>query len=329
MRNQVICWLIFGTIIFFSSANLFAQTDDQSYGFVQFDFNLDEIFIIIDDDLVNARKYDPEEVVKLKTGTRKITVVNKDINDFNYKLDIYPDSTIVSEFNIRSFTRRPKSSYNVLNEQRNVIINTEPEGQIYFNDELVGIGTYADILPIGKQKIEVVHPEYGSLRISLKPSQYRIQEISRYNQNFNPPNIFQRILPGGSYLANKQKYKAAITYASLGVLGYLAYDLNQSYNNLNDSFEINQFNYLNAQSILEADIYRNAANEDLDNMDSKNTQLKSTLIGIGAVYLITTLEGLRKPRDGYKASPRTDTRISLTSSNFVQNTPLLTFSINF
>jgi len=302
MRVRNNCWLILLVIISVFPEFLYAQTEGQEYGFVKFDYNLDDIFIIVDDELSSAFKYDPELLIRLEEGERKITVVHKDINDFSYRIDVYADSTTVSKVNIQTFTRNPKSSYAVLNEGRNIVINTEPEGQIYIDEELIGTGTTSSILSPGKYELMILHPEHGVLKTSLNASQYKIQEFSRFNQNHNPPSTFQRFIPGFSYLNTKRYMRAALTYISLGTVAYLALDNNSSFNDLNRKFDEYQFNYLNAESFVESERNRIAALNTLHEMEVKRDRLTYSLIGFGIVYAISSIDGLRKPKGGYKGN---------------------------
>jgi hypothetical protein len=299
----------------------------QETGRVLFDVNLDKLFLVIDGDLENAHAYSQNLIIELPSGEREITIIHPEVNNFTYTLNVHADSLIVSQFNLISFRRNPKSSYQILKQNSNLNISTEPAGAIYIDDELYGTGTLNALLNPGKYSIRIVHPEFGTLRKTVHTDALKPAQLQLFNQNHKPIPVPFRLLPGGAYFNNKQFKRLGLAYAGFVPLSALLIHRYQKVSALNSEFDDLERFYLQADQLSDVKNYRSQLNDTQARIKSNNKQINQFWLITAAWYTLTTLDGLRKPRSGYK-TPGNEFNLE-TTTLFEQPTMHFTLTRNF
>ena len=106
-------------------------------------------------------------------------------------------------------------------------------------------------------------------------------------------------MPGAGYLINGEKDKAIFTYFTMGLLVGSYFSLDRKIREQSPIFDITK----------------------LERMQT------ASLIGLGVVYVLSTIDGARKPRNGY---PGNESKLELTSLGLNENLrPSAGFRINF
>ncbi len=298
------------SITFFQGS--FAQqiNEDQEKNWLKISTHLEEFYLVVDNDYLNSYHLASGDSILLPVGGHELRIIWRNIDDYVSYVDIRKDQTSVKRVTFTSFKTSPNSSYSIIESQQNVSIQTDPNSSIYIDGDFKGTQYSELFLNPGKYELYIESPEYGSLTKTLSVGHTEYTSVAQYNQNINPIPTFQRFIPGVSYLANGQRNKAVGTYVGLVALVGSALYFNSEYNDKNDLFEQLNIEYLGADTPERAIALRKEAQNTLQEMDKLNTRITAFTLGAVAWYVITTLDGLRKPKKGYPGNIRFEPQFS-------------------
>ncbi len=289
----------FGLLIITSTV-LFAQTSNEKEetGWIEFEFNLPYLFVVVDNNYEDRHLVESGDSIEVNVGYKQLRLVNEVMNDvISYAL-VEPDTTTYKFYNFNQFSRKAKTSFQVLQNGYNTSFTTEADGKIYVDCEYVGTGTTQLFLSPGKHQLKVIHPEDGEIEFTFKSDIGEVKHINRFHKN---PDDFGKlkILPGAAYLSNKQYERAFLTYIAFMGLGVLLktnhadfLDAETDYNKLNAQYQ-------NTDNTALAIQLRNNMQTPRNRMKELNTGRSMILSGMAALYVITTYHGLQKPKSGY------------------------------
>jgi hypothetical protein len=290
--------LLLFSLFLFLQTNIKAQSNDNATGWIRFDTNIEQFYLIIDEDFENHMLLNSGDSVEVPVGSHQIRMVWNNINDHRSRLVVKENQTTVKNTSF-FVTRYPRSSFNIIESSRNVVITTDNESDIYVDGNYVGSKYSEILLAPGVYDLEIKNAVHGDLETKFFVEAYKVKDIARYNNDPTPVSIFVKLLPGGGYIGNEQYLKAGLTYAGLIGLTITSVSLNNQYGEKERLFQEQNTNYLNAQTVNAAISFREDALFTLDEMDKLNRQLTIAGVGIAVVYLATTLDGFRKPKAGY------------------------------
>ena len=276
------------------SAN--AQEDK---GWLKLITNIEQFYLILDNNYEYVYEFSTGDSVLVDAGVHRILIVGENFSDYKSTWRIQPDTTTTKKINFY-LSEYPQTSYQIIKNRRNVAISTDENSDIFVDSKLVGTNYTEILLNPGLHRLEIKHPEYGNLKTSFMVGSQSLVEIGRYNQDPTPTPAILKILPGASYLANQQYLKAGITYVGLIGLSSLAVQYNNKYEDLDTEYQRYYTQYLTASSPENAIRFREFSLNTLDEMEQTNTKLTLSVVGIAAVYLVSTIDGFRKPKSGYK-----------------------------
>jgi hypothetical protein len=255
----------------------FAISAQQSEtGKLTIDVNLpDPFYIVVNDQLTEAQKISDGGSITLEPGTYQLTLISGYTDDYHFEIEIEPGDDLRYEHRFEVFHIDQESTFRELEDWVNLVIQTDKESEIFVDGESKGFQQAYLLVNPGMHVVESRHPTLGSLKKKVLIEYAETEEVYRYNQlqSSISPSIF--LLPGAGYIITKQQDKTILTYLSMGVLfgSYISLD----------------------QKILYSSrVY--------DEDQLKNLQ-RASLIGLGVVYLVTTIDGMRKPRQGYPGDP--------------------------
>lgn len=317
-------YLLLGVLFsfFLGPKTICAQENSSStkeYGWFALKTNLDQFYLIIDGDFEHSILARQDEKIKLESGARNLLIVWENINDKELTVEISPDSTTSELIVFSSFHRNPNTSFRILQAGRNLEISTDKKSDIYIDGKQVGTSTAELFLPEGDYELFIKHPESGSLKKKVHVSTRKITSIKRFNEKPNSPSFALRLIPGMSYVSNNQKGKAITTYSLL--LGSLsaAFYTTLEYDKKNEEYNNQYALYLNSDNSNDAIRYRKNALSTLNKMESLNTQLTVFTVSAITIYLASTIDGLRKPRDGYRTTKAINTQLGFNKSIWNSN----------
>ncbi|MCP9290476.1 PEGA domain-containing protein [Gracilimonas sediminicola] len=254
--------------------------------------------------------------VRINPGKSHITVVWRTINDHSFTINAKPGETVGRQI-VHTFPPYPKTSYKAIIGEPNLTIITDPNSSIYFDGEYVGEHIAKVVALTGKHKLVIKHPEFGSLTKRIDTKIYEQTHIERYNKSPSDLSFATQLLPGAAYVSKKQNYRAGVTYGLLAGLSIQLFRQQKAYTNKKNEFSNWKQLYNRSQTTEELIEYREKAEKAQRNLDKISEKFNAYLLGLGAVYIISTLDGIRKPRQGYKHN----------SNNFYANASVSAVSI--
>lgn len=281
-------------------------------GFIKVTTNLDNYYLIINDDYENVTLRKRGEKIKVPAGNIKVRLIWEGINDYVRTIFIQENQM----FEIRpilNFKDKPKnSSLDIINKKRNLSIYTDESSEIFIDNEYVGTGYSQKIINPGSYQLKIINPEFGSLEKKLSISSVKMHEEFRFNKKENFLHNAIRFVPGMEFYSNGESMKALLTWSSLAMIGLnIAYHNNKYdqnydlYNNLVIEYKENtrQENFI---------LIRNDINSSIKKMEHHERSINFSLVLMGIVYAYTTYESFQKPNSGYSIkSPIRKNRIRL------------------
>lgn len=270
-------------------------------GWVKISINIPEFHVVVDDKLLDAIYMQNGDSLKLDVGHHSLRIISRVSSDYKTGVWIQKNKTTTKRVQV-TITKRPRSSYQLIENEINYRITTDSESTIFIDDEEIGTGYSEVFLNPGVYKLKTVHPEYGSLTKRIKADYYDVRSIRRFNENPNTFNPIMRLIPGYSYIKNKEYGKAVVTYSGIAVLTSAVIFLNRDFKRESDFYDLYYDQYLNASSYEEATVMTYRSKRALSEMSRIDKQITVGLIGIALIYLGSTIDGFIKPKSGYKWS---------------------------
>lgn len=270
-------------------------------GWVKISINIPEFHVVVDDKLLDAIYMRNGDSLKLDIGHHSLRIISRVSSDYQTGVWIRKNKTTTKRVQL-TITKRPRSSYQLIENEINYRITTDSESTIFIDDEEIGTGYSEVFLNPGVYKLKTVHPEYGSLTKRIKADYYDVRSIQRFNENPNTFNPILRLIPGYSYIKNREYGKAVVTYSGITVLTSAVIFLNRDFERESDFYDLYYDQYLNASSYEEATVMTYRSKRALSEMSRIDKQITVGLIGIALIYLGSTIDGFIKPKSGYKWS---------------------------
>lgn len=287
-------------LLFIITCNSFAQET----GYLIIESNLAEFLLVIDNDFENYLEVTSGDTLTIEQGERRFRMVAPNVNDNLFSETILEDEIIGINVQVTQLKRKPISSYEILVNQTNVEIFTDRESSIYINEKFIGNAYSSLFLEPGSYYLLITHPTHGSLKKPLDVSLTDQLLISRYNQNPKRKSALLNIVPGGGYLINKDYRKAKFTYATLGLLTagiiYSNYRFDYIQGKISDQTDA-ILSPQNPELVLSSSNKNFFTQSDLERVEQRVSRLTLTAI---LVYGLTTIDGFRKPRQGYWDRPQ-------------------------
>ena len=252
----------------------YANAQNIDWANLELHVNLpDSFYVLLNNEVTNAQKVAPGQAFSVPTGLRQITIVSQYIDDYTFYHQVKPNQLNTYHHTFETFRLGYKSSYQQIISNQNLVIKTDSAATIYLDGKEIGNGTANLLLNPGQYQLKSVHPEFGSFTRNVRVRAAETEIVHRYNeyQSDKSPGLF--ILPGGGYIVTEQDQKLILTYLTMAGLGA---------------------SYLTIEQKLNKD-----PSEYLYNHSKMRSLQKTALLTMGAVYLITTIDGFRKPKGGY------------------------------
>ncbi len=296
---------VFRVLLFLFLFPLAQKSIAQEKGWIKFDFNVDYIYVLIEEettsDEVDVYYVTPGDSIEVSTGLKKMRITYQFMIDELSEAIVEAGKTSYKFFNFSNFGRKIPNSFRNAASEYNVLIHTEPNGEIYVNGIKKGKGMAQLYLTNNRHSVEIRHPDYGDLKFDVSPKNYINRTYGYYNRNPHDRSLAFKFLPAGAFISNKEHVKTGLTLAGFAFLTYLFIDNNNRYNELESELNELQSNYLSARTSNSAIIWRETIER--SGLTSDLSQLNDErLYLIGSAVLwhgLTTYLGFKKPTRGY------------------------------
>lgn len=274
-------------------------TSRAQVGYIEVTTNLESYYLVVNSDYENVTLRSKNERVEVPVGETEIRLIWEGINDF-VNTYIIQENQVFEIRPILDFDDTPKnSSLAIVRDYRNLNIYTDDESDIYLNGTYLGTGHVSGMLNPGSYQLNMVHPEFGSLKKQLNIYPVKFHEEFRFNDNPSHIGNALKIIPGVGYFSNGEHGKSIGTWMGMAFFGLNLWIQQRNYNleydrykNLVDRYQSNslQSNF----PILRAEI-----KEKINILDRRKTQVNASILATGLFYAYTTYRGFRKPTEGF------------------------------
>ncbi|MEJ2052422.1 MAG: hypothetical protein P8X42_00765, partial [Calditrichaceae bacterium] len=267
---------IFQTTIYFIlffTLPLFAQQNDkkiEEYGYLKLTTNIvrDSFYVQIDNNFENCKKIIEGDIIKLPVGTHKITAISYKHPDAAFYTNIKSGMTSHHRITFFNYYNNNKacglSSYFRIVYGYNVMIYTDEESDIIIDGKKIDQGFAQIDLSNGKHTIETRHAESGSSIKSIEIDSKRLCIYRMYNKPLKSKSQLLSILPGISQVYKGEKLKGSLILGTSLTCLISAVIYNNTYRNKNNKYLNSMEQYENAESISQAFILGNYAQDYYD-----------------------------------------------------------------
>jgi hypothetical protein len=276
----------------------------QETGFFVIESNVQEFLLVIDNDFENYLEVASGDTLELEQGERLFRMIAQNVNDNEFGSTIYADSLTSLNIQASTFSRRPRSSYNLITSENptNFSIQTDNNSEIYIDSEFAGQGYFDGFLPPGEYDIQLINDDLISSKFVLDANVIELQHFSRFNTDHSTIPRLLRYLPGVGYISNKQNRKAIITYSLLA--GMIV--SSNLYSIAGD--EVDEDILLARQAPIDEpyptnELFLARIQRFEDKQDRYYRNARLLLVTAGLTYAFTTWDSFRKPKGGYLTVP--------------------------
>lgn len=306
----------------------YAQQEESEEGWLLVRANLEQYFIVVNDDLTNAMLINRGDSIKIKSGLTKVKIVWQTIHDQNFTIDVKPGETAKADVYISTFPSYPRSSYEIILNQINLQVTTDRNSTVYIDGKFYGKHAIETLLNPGVYSLLITHPEYGKIREDIEVNSQTVTAFARFNKNPSKLPFAAKLLPGAEYIASKRYGRAVVTYVSLAAITANLIIQNNNFNNKELTYLHWEELYQNADNTRDAISFRHNAETVQGEMQQISQNFNLSLLLTGTLYILSTFDSFRKPKKGYKKKP-VITFSNFESSSVYSKYPTLTYKYNF
>jgi len=301
--------LIFSTIALSATAqNSTPHSDatDAEFGYVMFSTEADSFFVVVNGDFNDPKFIESADTdnLKLETGTNYLTLIKPYHFDFNVNTDITADSTQTLDVNLRKFRDNERnkysSSYPRLAWGGRVMVQSDSDTELFINGESAGLGMVVlnepDSYEISgksfdgttfRRTLEVTDdPEFEIIDFYYRPDRRRAIEFS--------------FIPGASQIYKRQRLKAGLFIGLTTTTIALALNERRKFIDADNRYAETGLDYVFETNPRRTLMLGNRL-EELD--VERNRYLRNRnrfFAGLAAVYVVNVIDGLRRPRMGFR-----------------------------
>lgn len=289
---------------------VYGQADAKSSGFLKFDLNVDSATVVVNNNYYSIKRIANGDSLRLPTSVNLINIsVPFDSKKESY-VTIYEDSTIPFRHEFHTEEITPKSmDGNVAAKfhfDANVMIITDDDSEIYYNDELIGVGFTSFIMRFSEGSITVKNSDFGIKRYALKIRDSRVNLREYYRRPKKESARLFAFVPGASQLYKRDYFKA-IGFATLST--YLFKTTAEKFIEYNREMEIFHeyvFNYNQQTNEREAIRLGDLAESQQDKLQQIDNERRGFLLSSLIVYAINIFDAyISTPKGGYQNDQKT------------------------
>ena len=289
-------FFIFISLIY--STYAFAQ--DVEKGGIVIKSNVEDHFLIIDNDFENAVRLSDSDTLFLDPGTYRFKLASPQSNDFSFQEEILPDSIIVKRVNLISrFYTHELNSYAPLFWKANLMVFSEESANIYVNNNRVGT-SIAGVKTDREYAIITVNNGTYSATKTVRVLPSRLQVFTVTTLPIKQKAIILSALPGASQVYKKQYVKGSAFLVGLISATTTAILFNNRFEEADKDFLRYRSLYNGSTNPIDVLRFGNLAEKSLNDAERYSELRNAALFTAGAVYLINIADGLlSKPKRGF------------------------------
>jgi hypothetical protein len=309
-----------------------AKNPGKGYLDIGLNVSTDIIYVVVNDDWENYKSVNMEEPLELPQGRQKVTVIAKGLQDATFYTDISAGKVTRKNITMaNAYIDGTGSSYQWIKNGVNYSIITDDDSEIFVDGKWVALGSFEVQIPLGKHKIEIVHPSGAKKEKELNINSYRFTLIEMYNKPIEWRAKLFGFTPGGSQFYKNQNIKGYCFFGLPIICVSLAGIYEISYRHSNEQYEDYKKTYYCISEITpQEEISKLAKGAEEHYKIAKNdAEMRDiflySAIGIYAINIIDAL--FWPPKAGYRKKFN-DTKRNM-SIKLNKNMLALNYSITF
>ncbi|MDY6993738.1 MAG: DUF5683 domain-containing protein [Pseudomonadota bacterium] len=313
------------------------KADGNSFGYLSVKTDVDSFYVSIDDNFNNVYHITSNDTLTISSGEHRIRLIKKNYRDLITTMNIKPDTINVLSTSLLPFRNfkyhKYFSSYPRIFWGAPIIIKSDPDANLYVNDEFVGTGI-AKIDTVGNYTIQSILPSGQStssnIRIGDNNNSYhgnifQVKEI--YNRPLKKKSRYMALLPGASQLYQKDRLKGYLIIGATLISGGLAIKYQKDFSEKNNLFKSTRSSYESATNPEDAlrlgELTRRQLKDANYAADKRDFMIYASL----GIYLYNLIDSFLKPNTGYRTKIGIDPYIDF--DEFSSSTKGISLSYNF
>ena len=262
--------------------------------------NVDDHFLIIEDDFEHAIRITNADTVFLDPGKYRFKLASPIRNDFLFEEEISAGTITQKRVNFYSRAVNPESnSYTPLFWKANLMIFSERGAEIFVNGQRIGHSIAGINLDDKYAEIRVVNSQYSaSKKVRVTPT--RLQTYTVSTLPLKQKARMLSLLPGASQFYKDQPLKGSAILIGFISVSSTALFFNHRFSQADEDFVRYRTLYDNSTNPNEVFRYGQLAEKSLSDAEKYSNRRNAAILGLGAVYLLNLADGLlSKPERGF------------------------------
>ncbi|MFY0697818.1 MAG: hypothetical protein JXR11_08190 [Balneola sp.] len=283
------------------ATTLIAQSDSA---FVKLNVQGEHNFLVINNDFNNCIRFSSGDSVQVNEGFQTLKIISKYYQDINTSVSIEENGTKELTFYPiyleEKSKRETRSSYARCFWDSNVFIISDYDSDLYFEGEKIGTGNSRLMLPDGSYKtIASIGNISSAKQITVSDN---FQVVENYIRPEKSTIYLRSLLPGYAQFSKREQLKGSLFATLSSGLVYSAL-----FNELRVKQESSEYEQLRFQYAAASDPNRileiiEESELALDDIDRYKKIRNYSLVGLGLVYILNVVDGIRPPEIGFRSN---------------------------
>ncbi|MFN1834336.1 hypothetical protein AB2B38_003650 [Balneola sp. MJW-20] len=278
----------------------------ENSGYIKLDLNVDSVKLNIDNDFDNIRYYQNGDSIALSPGQHYFVLTWPFDEPAQYYHTLTEGKTTVL---VHRFNKDREITGIVLDRNyaasdyfgSNLILQTDPDSEIWYKDNPVGKGFISLNAERGKQQFEIRNPDFGNRSITIDNRTDRISYHSLYTRPEKKFILLLSPLPGAAQLLKRQKKKALTIIGSALVSGGLLAFADRRYNNEVSKLNTIRSQYVGASTVERAERLGSQMEDQISVVDRSSLYRNLSLIPVISVLAWNLYDAFfSEPNGGYR-----------------------------
>ena len=294
--------LFLSILLFLAYSNvLFAQADSS---FIKIKTQSENNFLVINNNYNNCIEFNSNDSIKVKSGSLSLKIISKFYADVTTNVSVEKNETekigTYTAFLVTDSQRKSRSSYVRCFWDSNVFIISDYDSDIYVEGEKIGVENV---------RLSLADSSYGTTsKIGNSSSKKTFKANSSFQviENYVRPEkstIYLRsLLPGFAQFTKNEKIKGSSFVALSSVLSFSALLFNERVNQENSNYEQLRTEYNTSSNPTRLLEIIEESDRTLDEIDRLKKIRNYSLIGLGVVYTLNIIDGIKPPEIGFRSN---------------------------
>lgn len=293
--------LLSALFLLISATTLVAQSGSS---FVKIELQGEDNFLVFNNDFNNCIPFNSSDSIAVSKGILSLKIISKFYQDVNISVQIEENET--KEFKIypifleKDSERETRSSYAQCFWDSNVFIISDHDSDIYFEGEKIGVENSRLMLPDGSYKTTAALGDISSTKKITVSDNFQV--VENYIRPEKSTIYLRSLVPGYAQFSKREQLRGGLFATLSSGLVFSAIFNEHRVRRESSEYELLRFQYAAASDpnrILEI---IEESERTLDDIDRYKKIRNYSLVGLGLVYILNVVDGIRPPEIGFRSN---------------------------